>query len=108
MNLTRWTGRILVLFSLYRVARLLYGGIPGKITIVVSRQGTPTTWTRPENPERFRDAMAVEWLNGLPFLLGGSIISGSCRWADRMDPFSPEFAAGAGDETFGEESAPRE
>lgn len=98
----------MVLFSFYRVARLLYCEISGKITIVASRYGMPTTWTRPENPEKFRDVMAVEWWNCLPFLLCGFIISGICRWADRMDPFSPEFAAGAGDETFEEESAPRE
>ena len=48
--------------------------------------------SRAEDPEQFRGLMAYQWVRGPLALLGGLIILGICRRADRLDPFSPDFA----------------
>ena len=45
-----------------------------------------------DDPAQFRNLMAYEWFRGPLFLAGGFIILGLCRRADRLDPFSPDFA----------------
>ncbi len=47
---------------------------------------------RADDPKQFRNLMAYQWLRGPIVLFGGFIILGLCLRADRLDPFSPNFA----------------
>jgi len=47
---------------------------------------------RADDPDQFRNLMAYQWLHGPLFLFAGFIILGFCRRANRLDPFSPDFA----------------
>ena len=107
MNSVLWIGRLMLLYSLFRTVNLFYHEIIGKISIQSSRYGSAKTWTRLENPEKFRDVMAVEWLNSIPFLLCGFLVLAICRWASRMDPFAPGFGEGAFEKDNSTEANPQ-
>ena len=52
----------------------------------------PNVVKRDENPQSFRNLMLYQWLRSPLALCAGLIILGLCRRADRVDPFSPDFA----------------
>ena len=64
----------------------------GVANAVSPRGGRHYVISRADDPEQFRNLMAYQWLRGPLFLCGGFIILGFCRRADRLDPFSPDFA----------------
>jgi hypothetical protein len=60
----------------------------------------PTRYTRPieereTNPKMFRALMSYEWACPVVFLIGGFVLIGLVRRADRCDPFSPSFSGSA-------------
>ena len=62
--------------------------------------GQPTIIAKAENPKQFRNLMIYEWLRGPIFICGALVILGICRRADRLDPFSPDFAGNAALDDF--------
>lgn len=48
-----------------------------------------------EDPQNFKNLMFYEWARGPLMLCAGSIILGIWRHADRIDPFSRNFAGNA-------------
>lgn len=57
--------------------------------------GRPIIIAKQDDPKQFRNLMFYEWLRGPVFIGGALIILGICRRADRVDPFSADFAGNA-------------
>ncbi|MES2569019.1 MAG: hypothetical protein V4710_03070 [Verrucomicrobiota bacterium] len=52
----------------------------------------PNVVKQAEDPQGFRDLMLYQWVRAPLALCAGLFILGLCRRADRIDPFSPDFA----------------
>ena len=84
---------LLILFgllSLFDAAYDEYRGVADALP--PGRSITRYVIARAEDPKQFRNLMAYQWLRGPILLLGGIFILNICRRADRLDPFSPNFA----------------
>lgn len=60
-----------------------------------SRYGPSFEVSRQSNPDLFRRATSHKWIMGAMWLGAGLIIQGIHRWANRMDPFSEDYAGTA-------------
>ncbi len=45
-----------------------------------------------DNPQQFRNLMSYQWLRGALVMGAGMVLLRLCRGADRLDPYSPDFA----------------
>lgn len=57
--------------------------------------GLPNTAKFSEDPQGFHNLMLYQWIRASLVLGSGFILIGFCRRADRLDPFSPDFAGDA-------------
>jgi hypothetical protein len=58
---------------------------------------------RAEKPEEFQNAMKYQWLRAFAPIFLGAVGVHLCRRADRLDPFSPNFAGNAELDELGRE-----
>lgn len=57
-----------------------------------SRHGPSFEVSRQSNPDLFRRETSRQWIQGAMWLGAGLIIRGIHRWANRIDPFSADYA----------------
>ena len=84
---------LLIGFSLYLFAHAAYDEDRGIADppYIPTRYRTHLIERRDTDPAMFRALMNYEWACPFAFLIGGFIIRGLVRRADRCDPFSPAF-----------------
>ena len=92
-NFFRILAYLFVGFSFYLFGHAAYDEHRG----IAAPPYVPGRYTRPiehrdSNPEMFRALMDYEWACPFVFFIGGLIIFGIVRRADRCDPFSPSFS----------------
>jgi hypothetical protein len=89
----RWLAYILIVIGLIFVADAAYDEHRGVADALSPGRGSRRHIVAcSDDPEQFRNLMTYQWVRGPLFLVGGFIILGFCRRADRLDPFSPDFA----------------
>ena len=95
--MTRLLAYSLILFGIYFFAKAGYDENRGVASAYPpgggSALGIPVK--RDENPRDFRSLMTYKWIRAPLFLCAGLLLLGFCHRADRLDPFSPDFATNA-------------
>jgi hypothetical protein len=59
------------------------------------RYGRRIIISKADDPKQFRNIMIYQWLRDGLVLGAGLVLYRMCRRADRLDPFSPDFAGNA-------------
>lgn len=83
---------LLILMGCVFLADAAYDQNTGVADAVAPRGARRYIISREKDPAQFRSLMAYQWFRGSMTLMGGLIILGICRRADRLDPLSPDFA----------------
>lgn len=83
---------LLILMGCVFLADAAYDQNTGVADAVAPRGARRYIIAREKDPAQFRSLMAYQWFRGSMTLMGGLIILGICRRADRLDPLSPDFA----------------